>query len=90
MCQLLARVFTHVALISAGMPLNKGKKGGGLDQSQRLYDEPGQFNPRAAKADKKRRKKQKKAGVSAGDEVPDDMTAALASLSKIKLAAQEA
>ncbi|KAK9864482.1 hypothetical protein WJX84_008023, partial [Apatococcus fuscideae] len=49
----------------AGMPLNKGKKGGGLDQSQRLYDEQGQFNPRAAKADKKRRKKQKKAGVSA-------------------------
>ena len=72
------------------MPLNKGKKGGGLDQTQRLYDEPGQFNPKAAKAEKKKRKKQKKAGVTAADGVPDDMTAALASLSSFKLAGQEA
>ena len=71
------------------MPLSKGKKGGGLDQTQRLYDEPGQLNPRAARADKKRRKKQKKAGVAAGEGIPDEMTAALASLSNIRLAPQE-
>ncbi len=76
-------------LHDVGMPLNKGKKGGGLDQSQRLYDEPGQFNPRAAKAEKKRRKKQKKAGVSNSDGVPDEMTAALASLGSFKLAGQD-
>ena len=35
-------------------------------QTSKLYTEPGQFNPKAARAEKKRRKKQKR--VSLGDD----------------------
>ena len=59
-----ARALPGLRSPSAVEPMAQNKKGSA--QAEKLYTESNQFNPAAARADKKRRKKEKK--VSLGDD----------------------